>query len=431
MLSIMKGQKIMTSKSSLITKLRERGLIAQISHEEELEQLLRKGNQNEKGETYSVYCGFDPTASSLHVGNLAALMMLRRAQNAGLQPIVLFGGATGLIGDPTGRTEMRPMNTKDQISEYIENFKLLVNHYFRFDVPNPPIFVNNIDWIGSMSWIEFSRNVGSHFTVARLLSAEVNKTRFQEGGLTFMELGYQLLQSYDFLHLYQNYNCIIQFGGDDQWSNILGGADLIRRVTSGKAFAVTTPLLVGSDGKKFGKTAGNAIWLDSKITSPYDFFQFFRNVHDADVINMLKVFTLKNMEEIEKLFTNPNINQIKETMAFEITKIVHGEVEANKALEAAKILFSGQTGDLTNAPTTYLTQLEIEVGVDILSLLIKCGLSPSRGEARKLVQGNGLNFNGEKLTDFTYKISEKDFNTPQSAIVLRKGKKDYHLVKIH
>ena len=426
----MKGQKIMTAKSSLITTLRERGLIAQISHEEELEQLLKKGNQNEKGKTYSVYCGFDPTAASLHVGNLAALMMLRRAQNMGIQPIVLFGGATGLIGDPTGRTEMRPMNTKDQIAAYIENFKLLVNRYFRFDVPNPPIFVNNIDWIGNMSWIDFSRNVGSHFTVARLLSAEVNKTRFQEGGLTFMELGYQLLQSYDFLHLYQNYNCIMQFGGDDQWSNILGGADLIRRVSSGKAFAITTPLLVGSDGKKFGKTAGNAIWLDPKLTSPYDLFQFFRNVHDADVRKMLEVFTLKDLEEIKELFTNPNINQIKETMAYEITKIVHGEEEANKALEAAKILFSGQTGDLSNAPSTFLSSVEIEGGVDILSLLIKCGLSPSRGEARKLVQGNGLNFNGEKLNDFTYKISKNDFNTPQNAIVLRKGKKDYHLVKI-
>jgi len=411
-------------------KLRNRGLIAQISHEEELEQLLLKGNQNEKGERFSVYCGFDPTAASLHVGNLAALMMLRRAQNAGLQPIVLFGGATGLIGDPTGRTEMRPMNTKEQIASYIENFKLLVNRYFRFDVPNAPIFVNNIDWIGAMSWIDFSREVGSHFTVARLLSAEVNKTRFHEGGLTFMELGYQLLQSYDFLHLYKNYNCIMQFGGDDQWSNILGGADLIRRVSSGKAFAITTPLLIGSDGKKFGKTAGNAIWLDPNLVSPYDFYQFFRNVHDADVHKMFNVFTHFEMNEIEILFSNPNINQVKETMAFEITKIVHGEEEAKKALEASKILFSGQLGDLSHAPCIYLTKNEVKNGIDILSLLIKCGFSQSRGEARKLVQGNGLNMNGEKFIDFNYKINENDFNTDQNAIILRKGKKDYHLVKI-
>jgi tyrosyl-tRNA synthetase len=420
----------MTEKKTLITKLRTRGLIAQISHEEELEQLLIKGNQNDSSKTYAVYCGFDPTAASLHIGNLAALMMLRRAQDAGLQPIVLFGGATGLIGDPTGRTEMRPMNTKEQIASYIENFKLLVNHYFRFDIPNQPIFVNNIDWIGAMSWIDFSRDIGSHFTVARLLSAEVNKTRFNEGGLTFMELGYQLLQSYDFLHLYKNYNCIMQFGGDDQWSNILSGADLIRRVNSGKAFAVTTPLLVGSDGKKFGKTAGNAIWLDAKLTSPYDFYQFFRNVHDADVNKMFKVFTLIEQEKIDQIFTNPNINQVKETMAFEITKLVHGEDNALKALEAAKNLFSGQTGDLSNAPSTFLSKIEIQEGIDILTLLIKCGLSPSRGEARKLIQGNGLIYNGEKLSDFSYKITESDFNNEQNSIVLRKGKKDYHLVKI-
>ncbi|KAB8028100.1 tyrosine--tRNA ligase [Fluviispira multicolorata] len=420
----------MTAKDSLISRLRERGLIAQISHEEELEQLLNKGNKNEKGLTHAAYCGFDPTAASLHVGNLAALMMLRRAQNAGLQPIVLFGGATGLIGDPTGRTDMRPMNSKEQIAHYVENFKTLVNQYFDLNASNAPIFVNNIDWIGPMSWIDFSRNVGCHFTVARLLSAEVNKTRFQEGGLTFMELGYQLLQSYDFLHLFQKYNCIIQFGGDDQWSNVLGGADLIRRVESGKAFAVTTPLLIGSDGKKFGKTAGNAIWLDAKMTSPYDFFQFFRNVHDADVAKMLKVFTLIELDEIEKIFENPNINEVKEFMAFEITRIVHGEAEANKALETSKTLFTGKSGDLSNAPTTEVSKSELEAGLDILALLVKCKLSTSRGEARKLVQGNGLYLNGEKFINFSHKILESDFQTEQNTLVLRKGKKDYHLVKL-
>lgn len=430
MLSTRKANYFMTQKNSLIANLRQRGLIAQISHEEELEQILTKGNQNEKGIRYAVYCGFDPTAASLHVGNLAALMLLRRAQDAGLQPIVLFGGATGLIGDPTGRTEMRPMNTKDQIANYIENFKLLVNRYFRFDVPNPPIFVNNIDWIGQMSWIDFSRDIGRHFTVARLLSAEVNRSRFEEGGLTFMELGYQVLQSYDFLHLYKNYNCIMQFGGDDQWSNILGGADLIRRVVSGKAFAVTTPLLVGSDGKKFGKTAGNAVWLDAKLFSPYEFFQFFRNVHDADIGKMFNVFTLKSLTEIEAILAQENINHIKELMAFEITKIVHGAEEATKAVEASKALFSGQIGDLSQAPTITLSKNEVESGIDILSILVKCGFSSSRGEARKLVQGNGLTFNGKKLTDFNYKIHANDFVTEQSAIVLRKGKKDYHLVKL-
>lgn len=420
----------MTTKNSFITNLRKRGLIAQISHEEELEQIFEKGNQNEKGVRYSVYCGFDPTAASLHVGNLAALMMLRRAQDAGLQPIVLFGGATGLIGDPTGRTEMRPMNTKDQIATYIENFKILVNRYFRFDVPNPPIFVNNIDWIGQMSWIDFSRDIGRHFTVARLLSAEVNRSRFEDGGLTFMELGYQILQSFDFLHLYKNFNCIMQFGGDDQWSNILGGADLIRRVVSGKAFAVTTPLLVASDGKKFGKTAGNAVWLDPNLFSPYEFYQFFRNVHDADIHKMFKVFTLKTLEEIQEILTNENINQVKEVMAFEITKIVHGEEEALKAVEASKVLFAGKVGDLSNAPSLSISKQELDAGMDILTVLIKCGFSSSRGEARKLVQGNGLTFNGNKMTDFNYKLQENDFATEQNAIILRKGKKDYHLVKL-
>jgi tyrosyl-tRNA synthetase len=415
---------------NFISKLRERELIAQISHEEELNQILAKSHTNEKGKPYAVYCGFDPTAASLHVGNLAALMMLRRAQDVGLTPIVVFGGATGLIGDPTGRTEMRPMNTKEQISQYIENFKQLVLRYFNFDVPNPPIFVNNLDWMGSMSWIDFARNVGSHFTVARLLSAEVNKTRFHEGGLTFMELGYQLLQSYDFLHLYQNFNCIVQFGGDDQWSNVLGGADLIRRVAQGKAFAVTTPLLVGSDGKKFGKTAGNAIWLDSKMTSPYEFYQFFRNVHDADIGKMLRVFTFLSLEDIAKVLNNSDINQAKEFMALEITKIVHGKEEALKALETSKALFSGNVTDFSSAPFSNVTKSQIDNGLDILNLLIICQLSSSRGEARKLILGGGLTFNGEKMSDFIYKIEEKDFINEQHAIVLRKGKKDYHLVKL-
>ncbi len=414
-----------------IAKLRDRGLIAQISHEEELNQILAKSYGNDKGIPYAVYCGFDPTASSLHVGNLAAMMMLRRAQEEGLTPIVLFGGATGMIGDPTGRTEMRPMNSKEQIASFIENFKILAMRYFKFDVPNPPVFVNNLDWIGNMTWIDFARDVGSHFTVARLLAAEVNKTRFVEGGLTFMELGYQLLQSYDFLHLYQSYNCIAQFGGDDQWSNILGGADLIRRVAQGKAFAITTPLLVGSDGKKFGKTAGNAVWLDPKLTSPYEFFQFFRNVHDDDVGKMLKVFTLFSLAEITSIISTNNINEAKEKMAFEITKIVHGEQAASQALETARSLFSGQMQDLSSMPTTQLSQEDLKEECDILNLLVRCQLAPSRGEGRKLIQGGGLYFNEEKITDFNYTITEQDFNNKHKAIILRKGKKSYHLVTLN
>lgn len=416
--------------TNFIAQLKNRGLIAQTSHEEELNQILSKSHLDEKGIPYSVYCGLDPTARSLHVGNLVQLMMLRRAQDAGLTPIILLGGATGLIGDPTGRTEMRPMNTKDQIEGFVENFKILASRYFRFDVENKPIFVNNMDWFSKMSWIDFARNIGVHFTVARLLSAEVNKTRFQEGGLTFMELSYQLMQSYDFLNLYQSHNCIVQFGGDDQWSNILGGADLIRRVVQGKAFAITTPLLVGSDGKKFGKTAGNAIWLDESMTSPYEYYQFFRNTHDDDVEKMLKIFTFKTDEEIQSILKNHDINQAKETMAFEITKVTHGQQHAESALQTARALFSGKPSDFSAAPTTFLMPDEISTGIDILSLLIKCNISNSRGEARKLIQGGGLSFNGEKLSDASYQLKEQDFQTEQNALVLRKGKKDFHLVKI-
>lgn len=419
-----------STTSNFISQLRARGLIAQISHEDELNQILSKSHLNQKGRPHAVYCGVDPTAESLHVGNLVPLMMLRRAQDAGLTPIVLFGGATGLIGDPTGRTEMRPMSTKKDIARYIENFKTLAIRYFKTDVSNPPIFVNNIDWIGPMSWIDFARDVGSHFTVARLLSAEVNKTRLKEGGLTFMELGYQLLQSYDFLHLYQNHDCIMQFGGDDQWSNVLGGADLIRRIAQGKAFAVTTPLLIDSEGRKFGKTAGNAVWLDAKLTSPYEFYQFFRNVNDPDVKKMFYVFTLKSKEQIDALLTEKHINEAKDALAFEVTKISHGEDAAQKAQQTAKSLFTGGELDLTSVPKTSISTEELIAGLDILALLIKCGLSPSRGEARKLIQGGGLALNGKKWTDIAHQVNDSDFQAQQGGLLLRKGKKDYHLVTL-
>ncbi|MBX9704041.1 MAG: tyrosine--tRNA ligase [Silvanigrellaceae bacterium] len=416
-----------------IEELRARELIAQISHEEELIGLIGNGTRDSSGKLYGVYCGFDPTAPSLHLGNLAAMMMLVRAQRAGFTPIVLFGGATGLIGDPTGRTEMRQMHSKEEIEGFIENFKKLSARYFQWDVENKPIVVNNMDWIGPMSWIDFSRNVGRHFTIAKLLAAEVNKTRFEQGGLTFMELGYQLLQSYDFFYLFEHYNCILQFGGNDQWSNVLGGADLIRRIRGEKAFAVTTPLLVGADGKKFGKTAGNAIWLDPAMTSPFKFFQFFRNVHDLDIKKMLRVFTLLSLEEIDIHIEGKDINKVKELMAFEITKWVHGSEEAQKALETSQQLFHGNSIDehLEAAPTTFVKPEEVlNSSLDILSLLIKCGFSPSRGEARKLIQGNGLTFNGEKFNDIHYKILEKDFNTNINGLILKKGKKEFHIVKL-
>jgi tyrosyl-tRNA synthetase len=416
--------------SHFLTHLKSRRLLAQASHEDELEIILSKGPLNEKGQRYAVYCGFDPTAKSLHIGNLAQIMTLRRAQDCGLTPIVLFGGATGLIGDPTGRTELRKLNTQVQINEYIENFKKLVQRYFRTDVPNPPVYLNNIDWTGQMSWLDFLRNVGMHFTVARLLAAEVNKTRFEEGGLTFMELGYQLLQAYDFLILSREHNCVMQVGGNDQWSNILAGADLIRRVDAKKAFAITTPLLVGSDGRKYGKTAGNATWLDAEMTSPYEFFQFFRSAPDADVDQLLRTFSLTGAEAIaERLQENAKINETKTWMAHLLTEMVHGKEHADQALSAAQALFSG-TGDLSSAPTTFVTLDEVKEGLGILSLLVKVGLCSSNGDARKLMQGNGLSINGGKANDPKLTVTQDMFQTESAALVLKKGAKTFHLVKI-
>ena len=411
--------------------LKQRGRVAQVSHEEELNELLNKGVQSNDGIPYGVYAGFDPTAKSLHVGHLAALILLRRAQDCGLTPIIVFGGATGLIGDPTDRSDMRPMNSKELIAEYVENFKKLTTQYFRTDVPNKPIFLNNIDWIGNIPWIDFLRDTGVHFTVARLLAADVNRTRFEQGGLTFMELGYQLLQAYDFLHLSRKYNCFIQLGGDDQWSNILAGADLIRRVDRKKAFALTQPLLADSSGRKIGKTSGNALWIDATLTPPFEFYQYFRNVGDASVADFLRTYTNLEEPEIVRMcdMTFSNINETKEYLAFSVTELVHGKAAAEGAQQAAKALFAGG-GDLSSAPSTLVQKSEVESGLNILDILVKCELSQSKGEARKLIQGNGLSLNGEKLTDAHYQISLKDFETEQNAIVLKKGKKDFHLIKL-
>ncbi len=417
----------MTLKTDFLDTLHERGLIAQINHEHELKQLF--SDTTAQKQPLAAYCGIDPTASSLHLGNLVALLMLKRAQDAGFTPIILFGGATGMIGDPTGRTEMRPMNSAETIKGYIENFKKLVARYFQHDVPNAPIYVNNADWMNNMSWIDFTRNVGVHFTIARLLAADVNRTRFEEGGLTYMELGYQLLQAHDFLHLYKKYNCVVQFGGNDQWSNILAGADLIRRVEQGKAFAVTTPLLVSSDGSKFGKSAGNAIWLDATLTSPYEFFQFVRNIDDKDIEKMFFIFTFLSKEEIKTLLSNPNINETKATLALEVTKLVHGKEAAAQSLQTAQSLFSkGGTIDYSAAPKLEVTTAEIENGFDILESLVKIGLCKSRGEARKIVQGGGVSINGSKLMDAQYKFNSEDFLEEQNGVLVRKGKKDYFLI---
>jgi tyrosyl-tRNA synthetase len=412
--------------SHFVQELESRGLLAQSSHLEELVNLLKSSSKNgilidDKGTPLAAYAGFDPTAKSLHLGNLAILMGLRRAQICGFTPIILFGGATGLIGDPTGRTELRQMNSKEQIDGFIENFKILTKRYFDFEAPNAPIFVNNYDWVGEMKWLDFARDVGVHFTIARLLAADANKSRYEAGGLTFLELGYQLLQAYDFLHLNQNYNCVVQLGGNDQWSNILAGADLIRRLKSKKAFAVTLPLLVGSDGRKY--------WLDSEMTSVYDFYQFLRNVPDADIEMLLRVFSFLTADQISEILKEKSVNDAKAFMAFEITKLVHGEALAQSALDATQALFSGK-GDLSGAPKCSISKSELEAGVGILSVLVKGNLCASNSEARKLIQGNGLTLNNVKVTDANYKFVPQDFETEQLGAVLKKGKKDYLLVQL-
>jgi tyrosyl-tRNA synthetase len=409
--------------------MKERGLLSQCNDEEGLAELLKKGTLDENGKRMAVYCGFDPTAKSLHIGHLVPLLGLRRAQDFGLQPIILFGGATGLIGDPTGRTDMRPMNTPEQIAGFVKNFAELVKHYFRFDVPNPPIFVNNIDWIGPMTWLQFARDVGVHFTVAKLLSADVNKSRL-EHGLTFMEMGYQLLQSFDFLHLARTHNCIMQTGGNDQWSNILGGADLIRRVEHRRAFAFTQPLVLDKSGKKLGKTAGNAIWIDPNMFPVYDFFQYIRNIPDETVDQFFRQYTFLPLDEIRALTAQgANINKAKETLAFEVTKLVHGEAEAQKALDAVHALFSGE-GDLSAAPRSSVTKTELTDGLDFLSLMVRTGLCASKGEARRLVLGGGVTINGEKVSDAALKVTPTHFQHECGGMLIRKGKKDYHICTI-
>lgn len=413
---------------TFLEHLKDRNLVAQSSHEDELGELLKKGPIDASGKRYAVYAGFDPTARSLHVGHLVVLLALRRAQDCGLTPIVLFGGATALIGDPTGRTDMRPMQTRAQIDESIENFKKLVQHYFRYDVENKPVYVNNIDWTEKMTWIDFARDVGVHFTIARLLASEFGKTRL-ENGLTFMELSYQLMQANDFMVLNREYNCVLQIGGNDQWSNILAGADLIRRTSSRKAFALTTPLLAGKDGRKYGKTAGNAYWIDGTMLSPYEFFQFIRNIADDDIDLFFRAFLNTPMDEVRRLSSGAEpINAVKENLAYDITKLVHGKTHADEALTSARALFAGQGLDLSAVPTCEIPEAEFGAGLNFLDVLVRAGISPSKSEARRLIQGNGLSLNNEKVSDVNGQLKPEHFETEHKGALFKKGKKDYTLV---
>ena len=398
-------------------ELEKRGLIAQVTDEKEIKDLINSGGAR-------FYIGFDPTADSLHAGHFMTLVLMKRLQLAGNKPIVVLGGGTGLVGDPSGRTDMRAMLTEEQIAHNCECFKEQISRFIEFG-ENKAICVNNADWLKGLKYTELLRDVGACFSVNKMLTAECYKQRMEKG-LTFLEFNYMIMQSYDFYYLHEKYGCNMQFGGDDQWSNMLAGTELIRKKTAKDAYALTIPLLTNSEGKKMGKSAKGALWLDKEKTSPYEFFQYWRNVDDADVDKCLKMITFIPIEEIEEMSKWPDnrINEKKEILAFEITKLVHGEEEAQKALSAARALFSGE-GDDANMPTTELSEDELGEGIGLLDLLVLTKLAASKGEGRRLIEQGGLSINGEKVSDVNLKINKEDLKEP---IKIKKGKKAFHKV---
>ena len=401
---------------TVFEELERRGLLAQLTDKEEIEELINTGKA-------TFYIGFDPTADSLHVGHFMALCLMKRLQMAGNKPIVLLGGGTGMIGDPSGKTDMRKMLTPETIAHNIECFKKQMSRFIDFS-DDKAIAVNNADWLMNLNYVDLLREVGAHFTVNRMLAAECYKQRWEKG-LTFLEFNYMIMQSYDFYRLYQDYGCNMQFGGDDQWSNMLGGTELIRRKLGKDAYAMTITLLLNSEGKKMGKTEKGAVWLDAEKTSPYEFFQYWRNVADADVIKCLKMLTFEPIEEIEEMEKNlegAGFNKAKELLAYSLTKLVHGEEEAKKALEAAKAVFGG-SGNSENMPSTEITADKLIDGkIGILDLLMECKLVPSKSEGRRNVQQGGISINGEKLTDPNALIAL------DSEVIIKKGKKVFHKV---
>ena len=397
-------------------ELKRRGLLAQLTDEKEIEELINTGKA-------TFYIGFDPTADSLHVGHFMALCLMKRLQMAGNKPIVLIGGGTAMIGDPSGKTDMRKMMTPETIQYNVDCFKKQMSRFIDFS-EDKAIVVNNADWLMNLNYIELLRDVGACFSVNRMLTAECYKQRM-ERGLSFLEFNYMIMQSYDFLELFKRYGCNMQFGGDDQWSNMLGGTELIRRKLGKDAYAMTITLLLNSEGKKMGKTEKGAVWLDPAKTSPYDFFQYWRNVADADVIKCLKMLTFVPIEEIEKMEDNmegAEYNKAKELLAYELTKLVHGKEEADKALESAKNIFGG-AGISENMPSTELIADDLTDGkIGLLNLLVKTKLCPSVSEARRLVQQGGITVNNEKVSD------PKTFLSIDGEIIIKKGKKIYHKV---
>ena len=397
-------------------ELKARGLIAQVTDEEEIRELVNNGKA-------TFYIGFDPTADSLHVGHFMALCLMKRLQMAGNRPIALIGGGTGYIGDPSGRTDMRSMMTPETIQHNCDCFKKQMERFIEFG-EGKALMLNNADWLLKLNYIELLREVGACFSVNNMLRAECYKQRMEKG-LSFLEFNYMIMQSYDFYHMFQTVGCNMQFGGDDQWSNMLGGTELIRRKLGKDAYAMTITLLMNSEGKKMGKTASGAVWLDPNKTSPYDFYQYWRNVGDADVLKCIRMLTFLPLEQIDEMDTwqGSQLNTAKEILAFELTKLVHGEEEAAKAQEAARALFGG-SGDSANMPCPTLCEGDFADGeIDVLTLLVKCGLASSNGEARKLVQGGGVSLNGEKVADFKQQLAKDFFN---EECMIKKGKKTFH-----
>lgn len=404
--------------------LEERGYIEQ-STDPGIRDLL--GN-----ESVTFYIGFDPTADSLHVGHFIQIMVMSHMQRAGHRPIALFGGGTGMIGDPSGRTDMRKMMTQQTILENIAAFRKQMSRFIDFDsdAPNRALMINNGDWLLNLNYVDFIREVGTHFSVNRMLTAECFKNRL-ERGLSFFEFNYMLMQSYDFLQLYRQHNCKMQLGGNDQWSNIIGGVELCRRMDGAQVYGLTFKLLTNSQGKKMGKTESGALWLDAAKTSPYDFYQYWRNIDDADVENCLALLTFLPMDEVHRLsaLQDAAINEAKARLAYEVTKLVHGEAEAEKAQAAAQALFAPQAGaEAADLPGTELPAAELAAGLDILALLSKCGLIKSNGEGRRLIADGGVYLNNERVAEHTRTISEADFT--DGRLLLRKGKKVYHQVII-
>ena len=394
-------------------ELQRRGLIAQVSDEQEIRDLINKGGAR-------FYIGFDPTADSLHVGHFLTLCLLKRLQDAGNFPIVLIGGGTAMVGDPSGKTDMRSMMSVETINHTISRFKKQMERFIDFS-KDKALLLNNADWLLNLNYVELLREVGGCFSVNNMLRAECYKERM-ERGLSFLEFNYMIMQSYDFYHLHEKFGCRMQFGGDDQWSNMLGGTELIRKKTGKDAYVSTIPLLTTSDGVKMGKTVKGALWLDENKTSPFDFYQYWRNIEDASVDKTLKMITFLPIEEIESMekWDDSRINEKKEILAFEITKLVHGEEKARQAQQAARALFSGE-GDDSNMPTSEIEAIDI----GICDLLVKVGLTTSKGEARRLIEQGGLSIDGEKVSDPAKIISSSDI---QKGFKIKKGKKVFHKV---